>query len=226
MEAQHGSCLPPSCSMRLRPFYGQFLPCLAFHTCRHLQGFTMLRCVQAAGRRAAPQGLLARWQHATSASGTPKLMKGAPWGHREQGGRRATRVWGAGLAAASHHAAPHPAPAATVEGYAEGVTSIVSKDNFAFVVDEPPKLGGKGIGGAAPLPQQQPQQPAAASPPATRLGAPSAHLRHCAALPGSEPPPALLPPQGPTRSPTCWAAWWAAPSTPPPWLPGRGTCPC
>lgn len=38
-------------------------------------------------------------------------------------------------------------PAATVEGYGEGASTLVSKDEFRFLVDEPVKLGGLGKGG-------------------------------------------------------------------------------
>lgn len=33
-------------------------------------------------------------------------------------------------------------------GYGEGATSLLSKESFKFIVDEPPKLGGKGMGEA------------------------------------------------------------------------------
>ena len=33
-----------------------------------------------------------------------------------------------------------------MEGYGEGATTLVSKEQFRFLVDEPPKLGGKGMG--------------------------------------------------------------------------------
>lgn len=55
-----------------------------------------------------------------------------------------------------HHCAPLHGPpylrfvAATVEGYAEGATTLVTKDGRKLLVDEPVKLGGKGIG-ANPL---------------------------------------------------------------------------
>ena len=45
---------------------------------------------------------------------------------------------------------PTSRPAASVEGYGEGATTLVSKEQFRFLVDEPPKLGGKGMG-ALPL---------------------------------------------------------------------------
>lgn len=38
-------------------------------------------------------------------------------------------------------------PAATVEGYGEGASTLVTKDQFRFLVDEPVKLGGLGKGG-------------------------------------------------------------------------------
>jgi hypothetical protein len=41
---------------------------------------------------------------------------------------------------------PTSRPAASVEGYGEGATTLVSKEQFRFLVDEPPKLGGKGMG--------------------------------------------------------------------------------
>ena len=33
-----------------------------------------------------------------------------------------------------------------MDGYGEGATSLLSKETFKFIVDEPPKLGGKGMG--------------------------------------------------------------------------------
>ncbi|KAI7840711.1 hypothetical protein COHA_005527 [Chlorella ohadii] len=40
---------------------------------------------------------------------------------------------------------------ATVDAYGEGVTTLVSKEQFRFLVDEPVKLGGKGLAGPNPL---------------------------------------------------------------------------
>ena len=33
-----------------------------------------------------------------------------------------------------------------MEGYGENATTLVSKEAFRFIVDEPPKLGGRGLG--------------------------------------------------------------------------------
>ena len=63
---------------------------------------------------------------------------------------------------------PTSRPAASVEGYGEGATTLVSKEQFRFLVDEPPKLGGKGMG-ALPLlagaGARSRRLPAAAPPP-------------------------------------------------------------
>lgn len=36
--------------------------------------------------------------------------------------------------------------AANLQAYAEGPTTLVQQDSFKFIVDEPPKLGGRGMG--------------------------------------------------------------------------------
>ncbi|KAL4426177.1 hypothetical protein ABPG77_007459 [Micractinium sp. CCAP 211/92] len=57
---------------------------------------------------------------------------------------------GLGLPARSLHASPAAATPmimkATVEGYGEGASTLVTKDQFRFLVDEPVKLGGLGKG--------------------------------------------------------------------------------
>lgn len=55
---------------------------------------------------------------------------------------------------------PSPAPAATIEGYGEGASTLVSKDQFRFLVDEPVKLGGLGkgaglVGSWGPMPRMR-----------------------------------------------------------------------
>jgi hypothetical protein len=37
-----------------------------------------------------------------------------------------------------------------VEGYGEGATTLVTAESFRFAVDEPPRMGGKGIGERQP----------------------------------------------------------------------------
>ena len=56
---------------------------------------------------------------------------------------------GRGLASAQSRAGSSQQPktmTATVDAYAEGPTTLVTKAPFKFIIDEPPKLGGRGMG--------------------------------------------------------------------------------
>ena len=97
----------------------------------------MLRAIH----RAASPALAGRAYAA--AANQPKLMKGESEGS----------IWLATHTMSAQRFTPDAetrrgcsAPAAAASAYGEGPTTLVTADAFEFIVDEPPKLGGRGLG--------------------------------------------------------------------------------
>lgn len=101
-----------------------------------------------------PSPRLQGWGRALSAQAAsgPMTMKG---GLREASCCRAQRPREAGfapqaVATTGSDLAWLPVSSARVQGYGEAATSLVTAESFRFVVDEPPRMGGKGIGERQP----------------------------------------------------------------------------